>query len=89
MMIRVLHILEATLGGTRRYIENILEMSDPTKIQQGLIYSSYAMNNLGFISMVPFSRLGITRSHEVISPMKDQMEVGTNASGNLHPRCSL
>lgn len=39
-MIRVIHILEATLGGTRRYIENILEISDPAIIQSGLIYSS-------------------------------------------------
>lgn len=36
----VLHILEATLGGTRRYIENIAAVSDPALIQSGLVYTT-------------------------------------------------
>lgn len=38
--IRVLHILEATLGGTRRYIENIAEAMGSQPFHFGLVYST-------------------------------------------------
>lgn len=37
---RVLHVVEASLGGVRRYLENIVEASDPQIIQGGLVYST-------------------------------------------------
>ncbi len=38
--IRVLHVLEATLGGTLRYIENIASATQGTEIVSGLAYGS-------------------------------------------------
>lgn len=38
--LRVLHVVEASLGGVRRYLENIVEASDPQIIQGGLVYST-------------------------------------------------
>jgi glycosyltransferase involved in cell wall biosynthesis len=37
---RVLHVLEATLGGTRRYLENILDAFLQVPIDSGLVYST-------------------------------------------------
>lgn len=39
--IYVLHILEATLGGTRRYLENILDASRSSLYHHGLVYSTH------------------------------------------------
>src|ERR1700679_1352365 len=38
--IRVLHVLEATLGGTLRYMENIAAATEDTQIVFGLAYGS-------------------------------------------------
>ncbi len=38
--IRVLHILEATAGGTMRYIENIIDATDPDMMETGFVYST-------------------------------------------------
>lgn len=54
-MIRVLHILEATLGGTRRYIENISEISNPAIIQSGLIYSPLRCDEQ-FVGLLEYCR---------------------------------
>lgn len=55
--IRVLHILEATLGGTRRYIENIAEALDRQHFYCGLIYSTQRCDE-------QFSRF-LVRAHEM------------------------
>lgn len=38
--LRVLHVVEASLGGVRRYLENIVEASDPQIVQGGMAYST-------------------------------------------------
>jgi glycosyltransferase involved in cell wall biosynthesis len=38
--LRVLHVLEATLGGTRRYIEDIAVTTADAPLEQGLIYGT-------------------------------------------------
>jgi len=37
---RVLHVVEASLGGVRRYLENIVEALEPQMVQGGLVYST-------------------------------------------------
>jgi hypothetical protein len=38
---RVIHIVESTLGGVRRYLESIVAVSDPDLLHSGLVYSSF------------------------------------------------
>jgi hypothetical protein len=38
--LRVLHVLEATLGGTRRYIEDIAVTTADAPLEQGLVYGT-------------------------------------------------
>lgn len=39
-LLRVLHVVEASLGGVRRYLENIVEASDPQSLYCSLAYST-------------------------------------------------
>jgi glycosyltransferase involved in cell wall biosynthesis len=48
---RVLHVLEATLGGTRRYLEDIAAATADLPIEQGLVYGT-ARSDSGFADLL-------------------------------------
>lgn len=72
--LRVLQILEATTGGTRRYLYYLLRHLDPGRFKLSLIYSPLRDSHFAQ-DLVHYRRLGVTL-HEVpmrreISPLHD------------------
>lgn len=73
--LRVLHILEATLGGTRRYLENIAEAVPVDAIQSGLVYSTERCDEQ-FLRFLGYARKAGWYLNEVpmcraINPVRD------------------
>lgn len=75
MKIKVLIVLEATLGGTRKHVVDILERIDLSKFDVCFCYSTARADRLFFVELLNVKKRGIEcieiSMHRNISPIKD------------------